>query len=406
VDALQEFAEGEVKIAWDRDVRGLQVRVGKHRVTWSFLKEHRIHGKRGVSFKRLGFFPAMDAKAARQAALIEAGRVASGRITPGRKTAIKFHAALDDYIAHARQRAEKKGKAASWARNIESLKRTHFADFLGWPLHELSASPAVVATWHKRVTKDGGPNIANQAARVMRAAYRRAARLDRSLPPHSPTSAVEFNAERRSQNAMKFTDFPKWWKAWDDIESPSRKAFQMINLLAGNRPGELSRIKWRDVLPRERCFVIRGAKADNDVRVPMSAAIGREFKRARDASVKGNDYVFPARAGGHIVKFDVDGLPAHGMALRRTWRTVAAECGVDELLAHFMLGHIPAGISRGYVAKLILSSGSAMRAAQRIVSRRIGSSFENAKLQWRRRPGDLRSKLPSSKNSAGFRVGA
>lgn len=103
VEALQESAEGEVKI-------GLRVRVGKRRVTWSFLKEHRIHGKRGVSFKRLGFFPAMDTKAARQAALIEAGRVASGRITPGRKAAIKFEAALSDYIAHARQRAEKKAK--------------------------------------------------------------------------------------------------------------------------------------------------------------------------------------------------------------------------------------------------------------------------------------------------------
>ena len=244
----------------------------------------------------------MDTKAARQAALIEAGRVASGRITPGRKAATKFEAALDDYIAHARQRAEKKGKAASWARNIESLKRTHFADFLGWPLHELSASPAVIATWHKRVTKESGPNIANQAARVMRAAYRRAARLDRSLPPHNPTSAVEFNTEKRSQNAMRLADFPKWRRAWEKIESPSRKGFQMITLLGGKRPGELSRMKWEDVLPRERCFVIRGAKADNDVRVPMSAAIAREFKRVRDAAAPAMTYVFPARAGGHIDK--------------------------------------------------------------------------------------------------------
>jgi hypothetical protein len=145
VEALSEFAEGEIKVFWDSEVKGLQVRVGKHRVTWSFLKEHRVHGRRGVTFKRLGFFPAMDVKKARQAALVEAGRVASGRITPGRKLATKFQAALDDYIARARERAEAKGKAASWARNIESLKRTHFAEFLGWPLHELSASPAVVA---------------------------------------------------------------------------------------------------------------------------------------------------------------------------------------------------------------------------------------------------------------------
>ena len=128
--------------------------------------------------------------------------------------------------------------------------------------------------------------------------------------------------------------------------------------------------------------LIRAAKADNDVRVPLSVAIVKELKRARDAarsagqSPKGkskqSDYTFSRRErGGHIVKFDVDGLPAHGMALRRTWRTVAADSGVDELFSHFMLGHIPAGISRGYVAKMILSSGQGMRSAQRVMSARI-----------------------------------
>jgi integrase len=93
--------------------------------------------------------------------------------------------------------------------------------------------------------------------------------------PHNPTSAVEFNAEKRSQNALSLADFPKWGRAWDKIESPTRKAFQMIAQLSGARPGELSQLKWADVLPRERCFVIRGARADNDVHVPISAAMAR-----------------------------------------------------------------------------------------------------------------------------------
>jgi len=84
-----------------------------------------------------------------------------------------------------------------------------------------------------------------------------------------------------------------------------------------------------------------------------------------------------ARAGGHLVKVDADALPAYGMALRRTWRTIAADCGVDELIAHFCLGHVPAGISRGYVQKMILASGSAMRTAQRTVSRRMLALMES-----------------------------
>jgi hypothetical protein len=36
-----------------------------------------------------------------------------------------------------------------------------------------------------------------------------------------------------------------------------------------------------------------------------------------------------------------------------------------------LVGHKPVGISRGYIAKMILSSGAAMSAGQRKVSRRI-----------------------------------
>jgi len=38
--------------------------------------------------------------------------------------------------------------------------------------------------------------------------------------------------------------------AWEKIESPTRKAFRVIGLLSGIRRGELSRLKWPDVLPR------------------------------------------------------------------------------------------------------------------------------------------------------------
>jgi hypothetical protein len=60
-----------------------------------------------------------------------------------------------------------------------------------------------------------------------------------------------------------------------------------------------------------------------------------------------------------------------GMMLRRTYRTVAADCGVDEMLAHFLMGHAPSRISQRYVARMILSSGPAIRAAQKTISRRI-----------------------------------
>jgi integrase len=383
LEALRDFRDERTVIVWDTDVRQLRATVGPRKTSFSFFQQHRRYGgKLGTTAITLGEFPAISVTQARKAALIHAGRIASGRVTPGVRTSTKFGAALDDYIARARER----GKSGSWARNLESLKRTHLAEFLLWPLRDLANAPAAIAAWHKRVTKESGPNIANQAARAMRAAYRRAAKLDRTLPPHNPCSAVEYNQEPRSQRALAPANFPKWRKAWDKIESPTRKALQMVNLLTGCRPGELARLKWSDLFPAHpetgnrmmRSFAIRDAKAKNTIYVPMSAAIARELKRARDQS-GGSEWVFPGRTkGSHITSFDDDGLPAHGMMYRRTWRTVAAECKVDELIAHFCLGHIPAGISRGYVVKMTLASGGTMRAAQRTVSRRMLALLEGS----------------------------
>jgi integrase len=141
-------------------------------------------------------------------------------------------------------------------------------------------------------------------------------------------------------------------------------------LLCGCRPGEVARLKWTDVLPRERAFVIRGAKADNDIRVPLSPAIARALKMARNAQRANRietKFVFPGCTQiGHR-----DPLPARGNQLRHTFRTIAADCGVDEMLAHFLMGHSPEGISQKYIVKMMLASGPALRQAQRKISRQI-----------------------------------
>jgi hypothetical protein len=44
---------------------------------------------------------------------------------------------------------------------------------------------------------------------------------------------------------------------------------------------------------------------------------------------------------------------------------------IDDLIRHFLMGHAPKGISRDYVALLILQNGPAMRKAQEQISKRI-----------------------------------
>jgi integrase len=108
------------------------------------------------------------------------------------------------------------------------------------------------------VTKSNGPVSANHCARVVRAAYKRAGRRDISLPSRLPTSAVEFNDETPSQKALDFKKFPAWLKAWRKIDSATRQAYHLTELLTGTRPGELARLRWADAKDNEHCALHRG----------------------------------------------------------------------------------------------------------------------------------------------------
>jgi integrase len=369
VSALWEFSRDDPamqKTVWDSDVRGLRVRVGAHRLTWSFFREHRDHGTRKTTCKVLGHWPQMGTAAARKAALVKAGSIATGRIEPGMRAAVKFEAAFANYLDHLERKAAKAGKPARWRKNVDYLGKQLLLPRWGkWSLAEMSGRPDAVAAWHLDVTKENGPISANHCIRLIRAVYRRAARLDRTLPPGSPTSAVEMNSEAPHGRGLAFADFPKWADAWRAIENPVHRAYHLCGLLTGCRPGELAQLRWQDVRPRERALVISAAKANNDIHVPLSIPIVRALVMARRAGAE--ELVFPdcAQRGRH------DKLPARGIELRRTYRTVAADCGVDEMLSHFLLGHAPAGISQRYVARMILASGPALRQAQRKISRRI-----------------------------------
>lgn len=372
VSALRDF--DLLSIVWDRTVPGLRVRVGKHRATWTYFKEHRIHGRRSATCKTLGHFPPMTVAQARQAALSEAGKIADRQITPGKRRALKLGQALDNYVKLLRSQSARGGRGAKkgappkpprHADNVEKLRRQFFEEFELWPLADLSNSPSIVADWHEKNTEAAGPISANRAAEVLRACYRHALKLDRQLPPALPTSGIVFNSEHPHGGGMAPREFPKWADAWRAIKSPVHRAFALANLLTGCRPGELARLQRADILPRERVFIIRAAKAGDDIRVPLSRPILRAFRMALAAG-QGPE-VFPgcAQAAHRLA------LPARGVELRRTYRTVAADCEVDEMLAHFLLGHAPTGISQRYVARMILASGPAMRAAQRKISARM-----------------------------------
>jgi integrase len=348
--------------------------LGRHRATWLFYWDDRRHRRRKITSKRLGFFPTMPTAGARDAARIERGKIAAGDISPGKRESIKVETSLAEYVAHLERRSAAKDKAPRWAVNVKHVIKKHLGPRWGsWSLTDIAMHPGAVSDWHREITEANGPVVANQACRVLRAAYERSAKRDVSLPQRDPCSAVEYNVETPAQKAMAFRDFPKWLKAWQVIDvgpkAPARKQYHLFCLLTGMRPGEAARIRWRDVKPAHRVVEIPGAKASNTIQIVMSATIARVLKETRDLGKPKDRDAFVFAHCGQVGQRE--NLPARGHALRHTWRTVAADCGVDELLAHFMLGHVPQNISQAYITRLVLAAGPALRQAQRKVSRRI-----------------------------------
>jgi integrase len=150
-----------------------------------------------------------------------------------------------------------------------------------------------------------------------------------------------------------------------------RRAYWLFVLLIGMRPGEAARLRWADVDCKKRTLTIRNAKGGADIVVPMSSAIARALRLARDGTDERNEWVFPGSGkSGHVARGD-DGLPISGHALRHNYRNLCVECGVPEIEAHLLLGHAPAGVSSRYLHVLALSLGPGLRKAQRAISKRI-----------------------------------
>ncbi len=354
IESAVDFSEGTTITLYDATVQGLRIRIGRHRRTWVYFAEYSRRGKRGTVFRRLGFFPRLNTADARKAALQHAAQVAAGRPQPGRKDTLTLDAAATDYLESLKARGKKS------VRFTTSMIRVHFGDLSGFTLAELSDAPALVRDWHLKISKVA-PVSANRAASILNAIYRHASRLDRSLPPASPISGVRMNKEVAAQTAMGFDRFPEWRKAVEALP-PIKQAYYRLMLLTGIRGGEAQRLEWSDIDLRTRSIKLRQRKVGADIVVPMSSAIAAALKLARP---RGEGLIFPGAR-----KWS-DPLPCRGHALRHTWRTVAADLGVDELQARLLLGHSLVGISQGYVTRTALEGGPGLRRAQASVSRRM-----------------------------------
>ena len=170
---------------------------------------------------------------------------------------------------------------------------------------------------------------------------------------------------------MRFTDFPAWLEAWRELP-PMRRAYHLCNLLTGRGQEKLAWTPWNNFDKRTRTLTIGNSKAGNDIPIPLSAAIARCLKLARDndaerRQAKDSGLIFPGceQAGGR------EKLPVRGHALRRTYKTIGTDLKISDELTAFLIGHIPEGMSAKYAMRRMLLEGPTLRGLQKQVSKRM-----------------------------------
>jgi hypothetical protein len=96
----------------DRQVKGLQLRVGKRRLAWQFEHERSDHGKRVYTCKALGYFDRgfnlsgrveraawhVTTDAAREAATVIAGKLLEGTAPAHRRAGARFAEAFEELL--------------------------------------------------------------------------------------------------------------------------------------------------------------------------------------------------------------------------------------------------------------------------------------------------------------------
>jgi integrase len=409
VEALDEFgrdpADGLSTIPGlhaDEVVAGLFLYVGPRTTVWRFRQRRKKRdksGRRPTIAKTLGTFPEIGTDEARNRALALASDAANDKAPPSKRTATTFETAWGRYLQHLEAKANANGKPARHHANAMKLGNSLILPQWGkWTLLDMSNSPDEVEDWHAKMTRVHGPVSANRAAELIRAAYKRHAKRDTTLSfDRLPTSAVEWNKEEASQNALDPADFPKWRKAWDKLESDVHRGYFLFCLLSGVRPGEGARIQKQGINRKARTFTIPNAKAGKDIVLPMTKQMEYAIDLALNApptsptirmkglrGMKKGEVRIVRRKRPHHEIIDPDlvfpgcrqmpsrsGLPVAGQALRHTYKTLHVGLGISETLSKFLMAHALEGVSPKYIAEIIVLRSAELRAEQEKISKHI-----------------------------------
>jgi len=343
------------------DPPGFGIRVGRARAdgspparTWVLQLD--VAGK--TRRWSLGRFPTVgleDARALARDYYIAAKEGRDPRAKPADGATLR-----DAFERHVRSLKTRRKQPRSIA-DAEGDVERYWSRYLDRELH--SFSRVELDDIHRALTDERGPEAANRACRLFRAAWRNMMRLHESLPD-SPTFGITWNRPAEERQPIAWGVFPEFWAAIESgVKNPIRADLVRVLALTGLRSLDARTIEWADTegLDGDEPTLFRPCPKGGPskaFRVPLSSEVARILRRRRadnEALFPGCQLAFPTagRDGRvtHIKNAEEDTLRGFGYfphAARHTFASACEEAGLSVLATKLLLNHRDRTITEGY----------------------------------------------------------
>lgn len=315
-----------------------------------FYVQSQVNGRQVRT--KLGDYPAMDAKQARDAARQTLVGMRSGcnpneERRKARARGLTLREALDLHLAA-------KPLSPRTKENYRYGCDQYLADWMDKPLAELGANRAGVRERHGRLTEKHGAPTADSVFRVLRAVYNRGLREHPDLPAN-PTANVDYHGLRRRKVDADADKLKEWGRAVLALH-PVRRDLHLFMILTGMRRTSACESRVADLDPdSQRLHVPKpkgGASRAFDLPLsgPLADLCGHRAQENPKLHRKA-PWLFPADSvSGHVAEVAQHELgELTGHALRHTYATLALQAGVPIAELKFLLNHAAGNVTMGYL---------------------------------------------------------
>lgn len=350
IQSLEIPATGRV---WhhDRDLSHFFL-MTTHTGTHTFYRVGRVNGV--MKRIRLGQFPALSVKQARDLCTTINGDIAAGRtVTEARRSTASRKTFADAWSWYLEFHA--KPKKRTWERDVSVYRRDLSAPLGSKPLDEITRADVIelVAT----VTKAKGPGAGNKIIELVRGVYSVA--VSNEWATRNPAAKIPKHRGQQRERFLQPSEAPAFFAALAK-HSDRIQDFFLLCLWTGARRSNVMAMRWDEIDMTNQVWTIPAekSKSKRPIALPLSLqAVAIIMARHRDGI--GSEWVFPSRASktGHYVEpkdawkriveaAGLKGITIHD--LRRTLGSWQACQGVSLPIIGKTLGHTSAASTAIY----------------------------------------------------------